>query len=78
MLRFLYCFRFAFPPQVESIYVFGNGWKGSSICTSNYYWAACGGQFLQGGEGSFQLVLRTDLDFDWERTRTYSVTLLAL
>ena len=36
------------------------------------------GRFLQGGDGSFQVFWRTDLEVDWERTQNYCVGLLVL
>ena len=36
------------------------------------------GRFLRGGDASFQVVWRTDLEVDLERTQNYFVELLAL
>ena len=36
------------------------------------------GRFLRGGDASFQVVWRTDLEVDLERTQNYFVQLLAL
>ena len=35
-------------------------------------------QILQGGDGSFQVVWRTDLEFHLEKTQNYCLGLLAL
>ena len=46
----------------------------SSESVSLFPW----GRFLRGGDASFQVVWRTDLEVDLERTQNYFVELLAL
>ena len=43
-------------------------------CSCLFPW----GRFLRGGDASFQVVWRTDLEVDLERTQNYFVELLAL